>query len=324
MNEIDYIATLARPEERDGWLRPSSRFPAEPRWGHPDGIQVGLHPLSGPRGLLRVYAPYLGHPRDRLVNFIAVEPIPAGEAERGFSELERSILDGVQGKRFWSADSPEDATPRPADQPARGTIDTVDGVEHLRVFILVEPFDNGADVYVRISFRADRPHELGLAAWRREESVELDHCILTATMGNYARLRRLRLADAIVTPDALWPGFEGPDFTEHGRFPLARLDRTAQGDAIVSATPDEDDPASAAYAPGTAEHWKYSGLRARQTWRAPEPDAALEARVNGRHAYWMSASPIPGGTAYENVELVEPFRQGRELFFGIEPLTATT
>jgi hypothetical protein len=38
----------------------------------------------------------------------------------------------------------------------------------------------------------------------------------------------------------------------------------------------------------------------------------------------MSASPIPGGTAYENVELVEPFRQGRELFFGIEPLTATT
>jgi hypothetical protein len=77
------------PPDTDGvWLRAADAAPAEPRWGFADGLQVGLHPLRGPRGLLRIYAPYLGHPRDRLLNFIAIEPIPQGATERGYSELE--------------------------------------------------------------------------------------------------------------------------------------------------------------------------------------------------------------------------------------------
>lgn len=320
MPEIDYKESLSLPEIDGPWVRPSAIAPAEPRWGHAQGIQVGLHPLPGPRGLLRIFAPYLLHPRERLVNFVAVEPIPAGQTERGFSELEPSALDDAPGKRLWSTDYPDDAAPRRDTDAARGRLETVDGVEHLSVVIGVEPFDNGADVWLRLDFREDRPHEFGLSTHRRAGSARLDYCVLTATMGNFARLRRLQLADETITPDDLWPHFEGDRFTEHGRFPLARMRRTPDGAAEVSATPDEAEPHSAVYAPGTAEHWKYFGRRAVQTWRAPEPSDDLEVLVNGRRAYWASSSPIPGGTSYENFELVEPFREGAQYFFGIEPL----
>jgi hypothetical protein len=311
---------MTEPEVDGGWLRPSSTSPAEPRWGHPDGIQVGIAPLRGPRGLLRIFTPYLEHPRDLLVNFIAIEPVPAGQPHRGLSELEHSGLDDVRGKRFWSADSPDDATPLDPLLPARGVIETVDGVERLRVFVLVEPFDNGADVYVRLSFRADRPHEVGIATYARDTSVPLDFCIVTATMGNFARLRELHLADRVVTPAKLWPGFGGTDFAEHAKFGLAEFTRNEAGDATVSATPDELEPHTAEYASDTHPHWHYSGLRAVQTWTAERPSPRLEVWVNARWAYWASASPIPGGPSYENFELVEPFEQGREFLFSIDPL----
>lgn len=314
------LLDISPPEIDGAWVRPSAAFPSEPRWGHADGIQVGLHPLPGPRGLLRIYAPYLGHSRDRLVNFIAVEPIPSGVSERGYSELEPSRLDDAPGKRFWSADSPDDATPLPGDRPARGVVETIDGVEHLRVFVMVEPFDNGADVFVRVSFRADRPHEVGVAAYCRDRSVPLDYCVLSATMGNFARLRQLHLVDRIVTPGELWPDFDGLHFAPHVRFPVAELARNDNGDAVVSATTDEAEPQNAEYAADTRENWKYYGKRATQTWRAETPDARLEALMNARGTYWASSSLIPGGPSYENFELVEPFAQGREFFFSINPV----
>jgi hypothetical protein len=309
----------AEAEVVSGWLRPTGDAPAEPRWGHREGLQVGLHPLSGPRGLLRLYTPYLGHDRDRLINFIAVEPVPTGVSERGYSELEASRLDGVPGLRFWSADDPSDPTPRLADEPARGTIEIVGDVERLRVWILVEPFANGADVALSITFRADRPHEVELAAHARETSVPLDQCVLTATMGNWARLRRLHLAERTVAAGELWPEYRDVHFADHARFGVAELS-TVDGGVIVSATPDETAPHEAEYAEGTKEHWHYVGRRAVQSWRAADPHPDLAVQVNGRHTYWMSSAPIPGGIAFENFELVEPFRQGRPLTFAIEPL----
>lgn len=311
---------LHRPDADGRWLRPSKTYPAEPRWGFVDGIQIGLHPLRGPRGLLRVYAPYLDHPRDRLVNFIAVEPIATGTSSRGLSELESSELDSVSGKRFWSADCPTDVEPRQGDEPARGIVETTDGVERLTVFVLSEPFENGAAVYIRVSFRADRPHEVGLTAYRQPGSSPLDYCVLTATMGNFSRLRNLHLADRVVMPQELWPDFSGLHFTEHGRFGLHDMTRNEAGDALVSATPNESEPHRATYAAGTAEHWKYLGSRPLQTWRVHDPDEKLEVLVNGRSAYWASSSPIPGGTTYENFELVEPFKEGREFFFSVDVL----
>ncbi|MCU1410867.1 MAG: hypothetical protein JWR04_1574 [Rhodoglobus sp.] len=319
-DDMDFVPEMTRAGADGGWIRPTGDASGEPRWGHPGGLQVGLHPLLGPRGLLRIFTPYLDHPLDRLVNFIAIEPIPEGQTDRALSELEVSTFDGVRGKRFWSADDRSDLSPRDPLQPARGVVETVDGVERLRVFVLIEPFDNGADVAVRLSFRADRPHEVAIATWRNGSSVPLAYCVVTATMGNYARLRNLELAGRTVSPAELWPGFERTDFTEHARFPLADFTRGPDGSATVSATPDELDHSAARYAPDTNGHWKYEGLRARQTWRADEPTDDLEVLVNARYAYWASSSPIPGGASFENFELLEPFREGQEFTFAIEPL----
>lgn len=304
----------------DGWLRPAAgEGRREPRWGHPDGMQLGLHPSSGPRGLLRLFTPYLDQPRDRLLNFVAIEPIPLSQTERGYSELETSGLDGVPGLRLWSADDPADATPRDPAQPSRGRITVVAGVERLEVDILSERFANGAHVWVRVGFRKDRPHEVTLAAFSRDGSAELASCILSATMGNWARLRVLQLDGRDAFAGELWPEYRDSGFAEHARFGIGELRRV--GDAVeVSALPDERTPWLAEYAPGTRDHWRYVGRRAAQTWRAEDPDPALVVQVNGRHTYWMSDDPIPGGIAFENFELVEPFRQGREFTFAAEPL----
>lgn len=321
------------PDSSDaGWLRPSGSTTAEPRWGHADGIQIGIPPLPGPRGLLRVFTPYLDHPRERLVNFLAVEPIAEGSTERGYSELEPSTLDpGARGKRFWSGDGPDDpdspgspgspASPDDPDSPtpARGTIETVDGVETLTVWIGVERFDNGADVRVRVRFFADRPHEVEVAGFANDASVPLAHLVITATMGNWSRLRQLHLADRLVTPAELWPDFTGTGFAAHARFPLAELSRDGSS-VVVSAVGDEADPWSVEYSADTVLHWRFLGQRAVQTWRVDDPHPQLEAVVNARWSYWASASPIPGGPAFENVEIVEPFRQGAAFRFSVEPV----
>ncbi|MGF3055539.1 hypothetical protein [Microbacterium sp. YY-01] len=303
------------------WLRPSGHTPGEPRWGHARGMQVGIHPIPGPRGLLRIFTPYLDHPRDRLVNFIAVEPIPEGVSERGYSELEPSTLDAQQqGKRFWSAYSQEAArTPSDPLSPSEGVVETIDGVEHLTVWIGVEPFDNGADVCVRVRFRHDRPHEVEVAGFRHDTSVPLRNLVLTATMGNWARLRLLELEHRTVHPKQLWPDFSGTGFTQHARFGLNELRR--EGDtAVVSAIGDEDDPMNVQYSADTAQHWHFLGQRARQTWRVDNPHPQLQVLVNARWSYWASASEIPGGPSFENFEIVEPFRQGAAYRFAIDPL----
>jgi len=303
------------------WIRPGDRGDQEPRWGLVDGIQVGLPPSPGPRGLLRVFTPYLNHPRLRLVNFIAVEPIPADSDRRGYSELEPSTLDaGENGKRFWSGDDSDGLqAPRDPLNPSRGVVDEVDGVERLTVWIGVERFDNGADVRVRMRFHADRPHEVEVAGFGNDDSVPLRSLVLTATMGNWARLRRLELLNEDATPAKLWPGFGGTGFTEHARFGLDVVRRDGEA-ALVSAIGDEVDPWSVEYADDTATHWHFEGLRARQSWRVDDPHPDLEVLVNARWSYWASASEIPGGAAFENFEIVEPFRQGASYRFSVEPL----
>ena len=74
------------------------------------------------------------------------------------------------------------------------------------------------------------------------------------------------------------------------------------------------------YSADTAEHWRFVGRRAVQTWRVDHPHADLEVLVNGRWSYWASSSPIPGGVAFENFEVSQPFRQGDAYRFCIEPV----
>jgi len=230
------------------WIRPETAD-ARPLWGLTNGIRIGLHPMRGPRGLMRVYTPYLGQNDERVINYIAVEPIVAGQRERGLSELEHSKLDDAAGKRFWSIDDPHDLQPRTDTTVSHGELIDANGAQTLRVWIAIEPYDNGAHVYLRLDFRADRPHEFAIATFEAEDSKPLDRCIVSATMGNYARLRELHLADGkIATAQQLWPNYKADGFAPHEKFPLAQLQRTPAGGAIVTATPDEAHPADASYA----------------------------------------------------------------------------
>ena len=308
---------LVRPVVEGRWLRPAVTDDGTPvpAWGHAEGLRVALWPAPGPRGLVRVYAPYLGNPQDHVINFIAVEPVVAGR--RGFSELEVSGLDRTRGKRLWSADEASGAAPGQTPSPARGRIEREGDVETLTVFVFVEPFENGARPYLRLTFRSDRPEEVGLAAYAQPESARMDACILTATMGNYARLRRLHLKDRVATAGALWPDFRGNGFAPHARFPLEQLFRMPDGSAIVAAAPDEPNPADADYALFTPAWWKYRGAVATQYWRAPDPHSNLAAQVNGRTTYWGWHTAIPGGVAFENFELVAPFVAGQTFHFGV-------
>ncbi len=314
------LQTPLSPPFIDGrWVQPSASSPAEPVWGHAEGLQVGLWPTGGPRGLFRIYAPYLGHQNGRMINYVAIEPVDLHSGSRGFSELEWSRLDNVQGLRFWTTDDPADETPVDPREPARGTV-TLDGdIETLTVIVRIEPYENGAHVYVELTFRSDRPYEVGFSTYVASGSIPLAACIVTATMGNYARLRTLHLADRTIDAADLWPGFAGDGFAPHVTFTADELLRTPDGGVLFVVTPNEADPASAEYAAGTPRDWKYTGASATQYWRCEDALPSLRGCVNGRTKYWATTAPVPGGISFENVELVERFRNGAQYWFGVVP-----
>lgn len=312
------------PVESNGiWIQPSASYPSVPTWGHKEGIRIGIAPTPGPRGLIRIYAPYLGHREDKMINFIAIEPITVGEEQRGFSELETSDLDQVKGKRFWSADNPKCGLPLSPTSPAKGVIEVIDGVETLSIYIFSEIFINGALPFIKIMFYENRPYELELTTYACPGSKDLEHLILTATMGNFARLRKLYLSNVEKTSLDLWPEYSGIHFTSHDVAPVEQMITNNKGNAYFIAEPDEDDPVHVEYAPGTKENWMYYGEKATQYWYAPDPDPELKGLVNGRYTYWASESPIPGGISFENFELKSPFKNGEKFVFGIVPLPAS-
>ncbi len=313
---------LATPQKGTKWIQPSQGSPAQPVWGHANGLQVGLSPLPGPRGLLRIYTPYLGHKEAEVMNFIAFEPIVQGDNNRGLSELEMSSLDKKRGKRFWSANDPLSTAPAGEDAPAPGIIETIAGVETLSVYVFSEAFDNGAMVYTRLRFYEDQPYEVEITTYKAPASKALDHFIVTATMGNYARLRNLYLQSGTVSPGKLWPAYKEDGFTAHAHFPVSSFIKDRNGVAYFIAAPDEKNPSEATYAKGTNDHWKYYGKKATQYWYSKNNNSKMDGLVNGRYTYWASQSPIPGGIAYENFELKAPFIQGSTYVFGVSPLAA--
>ena len=169
-------------------------------WGLPDGRS----PRDGPRGLIRLWFPVLTNGGYDLINFIAVEPVVRGR--KGFSELEHSQLDGVQGKRLWC--EPEGPPAQSATKFAPGHIGSLaSGAESLRVEAGVERFDNGAHVGLVITQRSDAPDEIEFAIHAQADSAPIEYCILTATMGNKARARLLWLKDGPVSSLKLYPDY---------------------------------------------------------------------------------------------------------------------
>jgi hypothetical protein len=291
-----------------------------PVWGIRGGLLWGLPPATGqpsdgPRGLIRLRYPVLTNGGYDLLNFIAIEPVVRGH--KGFSELEPSRLDAAPGKRLWTL-NPNASFPIVTNlYPGQlGRLDC--GAETLTVRVGVERFENGAHVTLTLLQRSNAPDEVELAIHAEPDSAPLEYCILTATMGNKARTRRLWLKDEVVGGLKLYPDYREPDFAPHRFFALDRLHRTVAGDVLAAITTDEVDPSRIEPFPGRV-HWRYAGLPVTQYWRKPAGAWRddLHVAVNGRYTYWRSRQAIPGGIAFENFELRERFHQGQRFVFGI-------
>lgn len=318
--EIDGVRL--QPPAQDGiWVRPADGVPAQAIWGFADGIRVGINPPGRPRGLLDIFCPYLGDGERSIINYIAMEPIVAGTRNRGLSELEKSSIDGGQGKVFISSDVPQRPSQWDKLHPARGTVTVEDGKQTLTVWIYCERFDNGADVYVRLRFIEDNPYQFELQAFASTESAPLESFILTATMGNKMRLRKLYTANEVKLSTEIWPDYKDKWFSPYDRTPLQGMIRDRKGGAWAFSEPSEtrQDYINAQYEDGTSNGWKYKGKTATQYWYAPVPHPELQIVVNGRYTYWAIFKKLPGGIAFENYELVEPFRQGTIYYFGVSP-----
>jgi hypothetical protein len=309
------LAATPAPAESD-WIRPGVNT-NQLVWGIRGGLLWAVAPAgfrSGePRGLIRLGFPVLPGKSYDLINFIAFEPIVAGR--RGFSELERSQLDGVAGKRIWCESSVDTSVTNlvPGQLRIRN-----DGREELEVGLQVEKFETGAHVRLVVGQRSDRPDEIRLSVFQEPDSAPLEYCILTATMGNMARTRLLWLDDDVVSCLKVYPDYRGQDFAAHREYPLSRLHRTAAGGVLVALTNDEDDPASI-YPFPNSELWHYAGCKVTQYWAKDAGSIRndLQVVVNGRYTYWRSSRPIPRGIAFENFELRERFKDGQTSIFGI-------
>jgi len=323
------LTAVASGQNGSRWVR-AGRDVDRPVWGLREGIMVGIWPgaiggdgFGGPRGLIRVGYP-LGQPRShRLVNFIAIEPDVGDGHWRGLSELEMSALDGARGKRFtaepppgreeWSAD--KGWYPGLLDHP-----EAAPGVERLRVCVRVERFDNGAHPYLVLTLRSDRPDEVMIEAFHEADSQAMRSCVLTATMGNYARLRRAYLAEGkVALAGELWPGHKGDGFAPFRSFPRPQLARMADGSVIVPMECDEGNP-SANWPHDPSIWWRWPNEKVTQYWRKPGDSLSdsLEFAANGRAVYWGSRGlTLPGGVAFENTELREPYRAGQAVVFGV-------
>lgn len=270
-------------------------------WGAKGGLLFGIAP-SGfrppePRGLVRLGYPILKNGGYDLINFIAVEPVV--NRKKGYSELERSTLDGVPGKRFWLIS--QNAT----DQA-------------LTVRIGVERFDNGAEVELQIEQRADAPDEIAITTRATTNSAPMEFCILTATMGNMIRARELWLKDKVVRASQLYPDYNDIHFAPHTMFSVDGLLRLSDGSLAAAITTDEDKPAATQPFP-KSNFWHYRGRKVTQYWKYPaSPNAdALKVVVNARHTYYGSRHEIPHGNAFENFEMRASFKDGQRFVFGI-------
>lgn len=295
------------------WIRRDSTV-----WGARNGMVVGLWPAAienlkqgangGPRGLFRIGYEYMGLVYH--INYIAVEPVVNGKIE--FSEISPSASDGKWGKLMWVSD----------------TFNTADAVG---MYVQIEKFANGAHPYLKLSIFRDRPEELCIEVFHHPDSAPMERCGITATMGNYSRLRKLYLQDTVINSRELYAGYDGIDFIEKKPYPASLMQANKRGDYIIAATPDESFAELAAWPQQEAYmmrwNWRYRPFyMLTQYWRKERSgaDALLQVRVNGRAKYWNGGGrdpqhyiAIPGGPSFENFELREKYVPGQRFYFGL-------
>jgi hypothetical protein len=319
------------------WIRPSTaNDPAV--WGIKNGIVFGLWPFNietgakggGPRGLIRVGYEFKGNIDH--INFIAIEPVVNGKIE--FSEISPSRVDNKWGKFMWASDS-ANAGPYYPSAISRGIISHPDslhlGVEQLTVYVFMERFFNGAHPYLKIAIRNDRPEEICFEIFNEKNSATMDRCALTATMGNYSRLRLLSLKNRTIDSRELFKNFNGIDFIEKEEYPAKQLLQDKNGDFIAIASTNESFSKLSSWPQNEKYYsrwnWRYRPFfKVTQYWRKEkeQADTSLHLRVNGRAKYWSGGSlnknnyiDIPGGPAFENFELREKYYPRQKFYFGI-------
>jgi hypothetical protein len=318
------------------WIRPAART-SPSVWGikggivfslWPYGVESGANPFGGgPRGLIRLGHEYRGH--IHLINFLAIEPVVNGKME--FSEISPSRVDQHWGKLMWASDTDVPGTFVPYSI-TRGVIDTpAANVERLSIYVFMEKFGNGAHPYLRLSIRSDKPEELGIEIFQQEGSAPMERCAITATMGNYARLRNIYLKDEVISSTKLYAGYDDVHFAEKESYPYTGFAKDKSGDFIVAAETNESFAELASWPQEPAYlnriNWRYRpAYKLTQYWRKEFShfDTSLTLRVNGRAYYWSGGSRdkshyirIPGGAAFENFELREKFFPGQKFYFGI-------
>ena len=326
------------------WIRPDhAGSPAV--WGIRNGIVVGIWPSAiegnkqssdgGPRGLLRIGYEWLGMVYH--INYLAIEPVANGKME--FSEVSPSQADARWGKLIWAAgDSSKPGSFYPSAS-TRGIISPPDpnnlAIEELSLYLFMEKFMNGAHPYLRLSIRSDRPEELCIEIFHQDDSAPMERCAITATMGNYARLRWLYLQDRKIDSRQLFAGYRETGFIEKETYPAGQMLRTAKGYLMAIAETNESFAELASW-PQEPAYWSKWSWRYRpfykltQYWRKEQSrfDPSLQIRVNGRAKYWSGGSSnpnnyvdIPGGPAFENFELREKYYPGQKFYFGISRKT---
>jgi hypothetical protein len=325
------------------WIRPTSAS-GNKTWGMhngivfslwPNGVETGDIGTGGPRGLVRVGYQYQG--KIYLINFIAIEPIVDGKIE--FSEISPSGIDGNWGKLFWAADS-EDASAHNPDNISSGVISHPDpnnaATEQLTIYMFTEQFLSKANPYLKISIRSDKPEEICFEIFNKKNSAKMDRCTLTATMGNYSRLRQLYLKDETIDSRKLYDDFTGIDFIEKQNYPVCKFLKLKDGSPIAIATTNETFTELSAWPTDMAYTakigWMYRpDIKLTQYWRKDNSgyDPSLVARVNGRAKYWAGGTRdadqyvnIPGGPAFENFELREKYYPGQKIYYGLTKKTA--
>jgi|GEM_PF-203169 len=286
------------------------------------GVRGGIHlalppaaldarPEGGPRGLVRVGLEIDGSLH--LVNYIAIEPVVDGQ--RGLSELERSS-DGRPGK-LLTVRRPLDApAPNERAAPCAWIIESTPQGKSVRFVIDCEPFANGAHAFVEVALFEKEPLAVRFRTFTAPDSAVMRELVLTATMGNQSRCRDLWLADGVVNSRELYAGYRGDGFVERDNYELGRLQRSHGGSVVVAISPDEIDPRETL--PFANGAWRCTVPWLAQYWRLPRSFVVpgLRCRVNGRSAYWAGKTPIPCGASFENFELIAPFRNGGESWFG--------
>ncbi|TCD02172.1 hypothetical protein EZ449_19120 [Pedobacter frigidisoli] len=332
LSSAGVVAQKKSPVE---WVRPSHNNEV-PIWGIKNGIVFGLSPTDlelgkvgpngGPRGLIRIG--YRFQDKTYLINFLAIEPIVKGQLT--LSELAISKTDNQQGMVFWSADSIT-TTAIPSAPPALGKVIRNGKSEILSVIVRTERFSNGAHPYLKISINSAMPNEIGIEVLNEADSEPMQQCTITATMGNYGRLRLLALKDEVIDSRKLYSGFPDNNFVEKHEYSYNQLKVDKHGDLIAIASQNESLTELKSW-PNEERYLAYRGWAYRlpvkldQYWRKPGRhfDPSLRLRVNGRLKYWAGNAndpamyiDIPGGLAFENFELRERYYPGQQFFYGL-------